>query len=73
MLEDTMASPLQSNSIYTVTEFCSLHRISRSLFYKLLRHGQGPRVMKVGARSLITSEAAQAWRRNNETTLTRNG
>ena len=52
--------------IYTVTEFCSQNRISRSLLYKLLKQGQGPRIMKVGKRTLITSEAAEAWRRSRE-------
>jgi hypothetical protein len=32
----------------------------------MLRVGQGPRVMKCGARTLISMEAAQAWRRVRE-------
>ena len=37
----------------TVEEFCQAHRISRGTFYNLLKDGRGPRVMKVGARTLV--------------------
>ena len=52
--------------VYSVVEFCCQHGISRALFYKLLQSGQGPRVIKVGKRTLITNEAAEAWRRSRE-------
>lgn len=55
-----------AKSVYTVPEFCLEHRISRSLLYKLLQLGAGPRIMKVGKRTLITTEAAEAWRRSSE-------
>lgn len=48
--------------VYTVPEFISAHRISRAGFYKLLKLGLGPKLMKVGTRTLITAEAAQEWR-----------
>ena len=51
---------------YSVTDFCRAHGISRALFYKLLREGCGPRVMKVGRRTLISCEAAEQWRRRME-------
>lgn len=47
----------------TVDEFCHAHRISRGTFYNLLKVGQGPAVMKVGTRTLVSCEAAAAWRR----------
>lgn len=47
---------------YTVDEFCKAHRIGRATFYTLLKDGQGPRVMKVGTRTLISVEAAADWR-----------
>ena len=50
----------------TVPEFCEAHRISRALFYLMLRDGRGPRVMKCGKRTLVSSESAQAWRRQME-------
>lgn len=52
--------------IYSVKEFCCQHGISRALFYKLRQEGHGPSVIKVGKRTLITNEAAEAWRRTLE-------
>jgi hypothetical protein len=49
-----------------IDQFCSEHNISRAMFYKLLKMGQGPRLMKVGARTLISDEAAADWRRQLE-------
>ena len=51
---------------FSVSEFCEAHRISRSLFYELRRNGLGPKEMKVGARRLISHEAAAEWRRRME-------
>ena len=54
--------------VYTVAEFCSAHKISRSKLYELSHAGIGPRSIKIGARNLITAEAAVAWRRQLEAT-----
>ena len=54
------------DSTYTVTQFCRTHHISRSMFYKLLQQGQGPRLMAVGRRRLISNEAAADWRQQME-------
>ncbi len=51
---------------YTVAEFCESHRISRALFYILLRDDRGPRLLKAGRRTLITLDAAAEWRRRME-------
>jgi len=52
------------NSIqcYSVREFCALLGVSRAHFYNILRAGQGPRVMKIGRRTVISSEAVREWR-----------
>jgi predicted DNA-binding transcriptional regulator AlpA len=50
----------------SVTEFCDAHRISRATFYNMVRLGIAPRVMTVGARKLISVEAAAQWRRARE-------
>ena len=50
----------------SVPEFCRAHGISEAFFYKLKRRGEGPREMKVGARTLITFESAAEWRRARE-------
>jgi predicted DNA-binding transcriptional regulator AlpA len=49
-----------------VKGFCQEHGISRAHFYNLLKRGDGPAVMKVGRRTLISAEAAAAWRRRME-------
>jgi hypothetical protein len=49
---------------FTVNEFCARHRISVQLFYK--NREQMPRTFNVGARVLISKEAAFAWRRERE-------
>ncbi len=51
---------------YSVRDFCREHGISRGLFYRLLREGRGPRVIKAGRRTLISREAAEEWRRRME-------
>ena len=47
--------------------FCERHDISEAFFYKLRGLGLAPVVMKVGARTLISREAAAEWRRERET------
>jgi hypothetical protein len=51
---------------FSVTEFCDEHGISRALFYLLQARGSGPRIMKVGRRTLVSVEAAREWRRAME-------
>lgn len=54
-------------SAFSIEQFCESHgNISRAYFYKLLAAGQGPRLMKVGRRVLISEEAAADWRREME-------
>jgi hypothetical protein len=48
--------------VYTVSEFCAAHRISRAAIYEQWQAGIGPRCMRNGTRRLITAEAAQEWR-----------
>ena len=55
-----------TKTVFSVAEFCREHGISRGLFYRLLREGCGPRVMKAGRRTLISHEAAEEWRRRME-------
>ena len=51
---------------FTVAEFCEAHRISRALFYLLLRENNGPRLLKAGRRTLVTVDAAAEWRQKME-------
>jgi predicted DNA-binding transcriptional regulator AlpA len=59
-------SALPDRMAFTVDEFCLAHHVSRPFFYKLLKDGVGPRTMKLGSRTLISVEAATAWRRERE-------
>jgi hypothetical protein len=51
---------------YSVDTFCKRHGFSRAYLYLLWRRGEGPRFMQVGARRLISREAAIDWRRSME-------
>lgn len=51
---------------FTVEQFCLMHSISRTTFYNLINSGNGPLTFKAGARTLISGEAARAWRRKME-------
>jgi hypothetical protein len=50
----------------SIDEFCAEHRLSRSMFYKLMAQGRGPRLMCVGTRKMVSDEAAADWRRQME-------
>ena len=50
----------------TIRQFCEAFSISEAFYYKLRRQGQGPREMELGARKLISIEAAAEWRRLRE-------
>ena len=60
----TLLDAANDADAFTVNEFCARHRISVQLFYKNRR--QMPRTFNVGARVLISKEAAAAWRRERE-------
>jgi hypothetical protein len=51
---------------YSIEEFCRRHGISPQLFYKLKPQGLMPPTFRLGARVLISKEAAAAWRRERE-------
>ena len=51
---------------FSISQFCEAHGFSRALFCKLIKEGTGPRIAKVGRRTIITKEAAAAWRKQIE-------
>lgn len=51
---------MQLPPFMTVKEFCAWSRIGHTKFYELLARGE-VRAIKVGRRTLVSSEAAQAW------------
>jgi predicted DNA-binding transcriptional regulator AlpA len=53
-------------SLQSVPAFCTDNGVSRSLFYRLIKEGRGPRVTKVARRTLISAESAAEWRARME-------
>jgi hypothetical protein len=47
---------------YTIPEFCTTHKLSRSELYKLWKQGLGPRIKRYGTKVIITGEAAAEFR-----------
>jgi len=61
------AQSIITPEVYGVDAFCEAHSISRALFYQLLKSGKGPNIIKLGRRTLISKDAAAAWRSSLET------
>lgn len=55
-----------TQAAYTIAQFCDAHSISRTHLHNMCKAGKGPRMMKLGRRVLISSEAAAEWRRQME-------
>jgi len=53
-------------NMFSVSGFCAHHSVSRSLFYRLQKEERGPRLTKIGRRTLITAESAAEWRARME-------
>ena len=65
MLPPIRAPPVAPMA-YSIRQFCEAHNISVDTYFRLQRAGLGPVTMKVGGRTLISVEAAAAWRRERE-------
>lgn len=50
----------------SIREFCQAHNLSIDSYFRMHRSGLGPQTMKIGARTIISIEAAAAWRRERE-------
>jgi hypothetical protein len=64
---ENLSAQQGQHAAYTVAEFCQAYRISRSKLYQLWDADIGPRVLKIGAKILITIDAARDWQRERET------
>jgi predicted DNA-binding transcriptional regulator AlpA len=53
-------------NMLSIPVFVAEHGISRSLFYRLVKEGRGPRLTKIASRTLISAEAAAEWRARME-------
>lgn len=47
-------------------EFCEQFGIGNTLFYKMLKTGEGPKLMRCGGRILVATDTALAWMRSRE-------
>lgn len=63
---NAIALGVTGRKAFSIPEFCQSHGISVATFYNLAKDGKSPRVMCVGARRLISEEAATEWRRTME-------
>ena len=61
-----MTNAASNQLAMSVADFCTFHSISKPTFYVMIKRGFGPTIMKVGARTLISTEAAAEWRRKME-------
>lgn len=57
---------MNSPTCFTIAGFCADHHISKAFLYKLIKEGKAPTLFKVGRRTLISAEAAAAWRAKME-------
>jgi hypothetical protein len=64
--ERQRAVSLAQRRAMTVAEWCAARRISKPMFYKLLRQGRGPVTYCVGSRRFISEEADAAWQAARE-------
>lgn len=51
---------------FSPDELCRLTGISRVHFYSLIKAGRGPKLIKLGRRTLIYAESAHQWLRDME-------
>lgn len=45
----------------TIRDLCTQHRISKQLYYRLVKEGRGPKSFKMGRSVRITEAAAEEW------------
>jgi hypothetical protein len=57
-------------AVYSRASFCKAFGLSESFYHKLQNEGLGPIEMRVGAKVLITHEAAAQWCREREKAAT---
>jgi hypothetical protein len=46
----------------SIKEFCRRNNLSEPFYHKLQKQGLGPDVIRIGGRTLISEDAARAWR-----------
>jgi predicted DNA-binding transcriptional regulator AlpA len=57
---------MDKETSYSVIQFCKDQNMSRGMFYKILKKGLGPKIMKIGRLTRISSSAITEWRKYME-------
>jgi hypothetical protein len=50
----------------TIPEFSRLHGMSVAMFFKMQAAGEGPEMMAIGRRRMVSMESAARWRAARE-------
>ena len=58
-----------NNKAITIADFCSKYQIHRSTFYRNLKRGLMPPIIKIGKGSRILFEDEQAWLEKHRTAV----
>jgi len=53
--------PEKARTAYTIAEFCQKYKVHRSTFYRNLKRGLMPPVVKIGSATRILAEDEEAW------------
>jgi hypothetical protein len=59
--------PRSGTLAMSIDQFCDRHDISPAFYFVLRGRGEGPATMQVRGRTLISAEAAAAWRAKHTT------
>ena len=54
---------MENTGVFSILEFCEQAKFSEPMLYKLQRLGIGPRIVKVGRRTLILETAREYYAR----------
>lgn len=52
---------ITTRAAFSIPEFCAAYRFSVSMYYKQRVKGKGPRETRIGSKTIITQEDADAW------------
>lgn len=55
-----------SISLYTTKEFCAISKMSKATFYRLLKNGIAPKIIRLENKILISKEAIKEWIKQRE-------
>jgi hypothetical protein len=62
----TDLSAYSTAECYGITEWCSKAKFSPALFFKLRRAGTGPKVTRIGARTIVVESPREYYARREQ-------